>query len=80
MSSTNSYHARVEENGNGIIHSIITWKPDAVLTFLGQYHVSKTKLTFTLYPIGETPRIIPDPKQVYAILQEDITEDPCASC
>lgn len=70
----NSYHARVEEAGNGITHTIITWQPEAVLRFLGQYHIPTAKLIFTLYPLGGSPMIIHADERAYGILQEDIAD------
>lgn len=71
MTGKNNYHARVEEDGNGITHQILTWKADAVLKFLGHYHVPGTKMIFTLYPNGGSPLLVHGETRAYKILQED---------
>lgn len=76
----NSYLARVEEDGTGVTHQILTWQPAAVLRFLAQYHVPKTKLMFTLYPLGGSPLLVHNDMRAYALLQEDIAGDTCESC
>lgn len=73
---SNSYHARVEDTTNGVIHSITTWKTERVLQFLAQFHVEGTRLTFTLYPMGAPPTIISDVNRAYRILREDVGEIP----